>query len=389
MKRFIPIVLIVFCLTGCWNYRELNQLAITSGIAIDKEDDEYVMTIMIANSKKPGNGSDSNQPSTTVYEGRGKTMYEAIKHASLNSSKQIYLGHIDILLFSEEVAKNDIQYVIDFIFRYPQTRNNFLLGLVRNDKAGDVLKIATPLETFPSQNIVRNLETTDKLQGIIYTVDYNQFVKNMIDEGINPVLPGISIVGDVEEGNKEENIQQSEPSAYLKLEPMALFKGNQFVGWTNENESKGINILNNQIDTLGVIVPCEGGNVVTEVLDLKSSFEVNAKENKVKIKISGVGGVQELSCKLDLTNNKIIEEIQAKDNEEIAKYVKEAIQKAQELKTDVFGFGNMVYKKEPTYFKEIKDRWNDEVFPTLQPEIEVNLDLVIKGAINHNIEVNQ
>lgn len=387
MKKIIPIILLLFCVTGCWNYRELNQLAITSGIAIDKEDDLYVMTIMISNSKKPG-GSDSNQPSTAVYEGKGKTMYEAIKHASLNISKQIYLGHIDVLLFSEEVAQQDLEYVLDFIFRYPQTRNNFLLGLVRDNQAGDVLKIATPLETFPSQNIARNLEITDKLQGIIYTVDYNQFVKNIIEEGRNPVLPGISIVGSVEEGNKEENIEQSEPSTYLKLEPMALFKGNQFVGWSNERESKGINILNNKINTLGVIVPCEGGTVVTEVIELKSSFEVDLEANKVKVKISGTGGIQELSCPLDLKDPKIVEEIQQKDNEEIANYVKEAIEKAQLLKTDIFSFGNSVYKKQPSDFKEIKERWNDEIFVNLQPEIEVELHVTLKGTINSDIEVN-
>ena len=309
MKKIILIILLLFCVTGCWNYRELNQLAITTGIAIDKEGEEYVMTIMIANSKKPGGSSDSNQPATAVYEGKGKTMYEAIKKASLNISKQIYLGHIDILLFSEEIAKNDLQYVIDFIFRYPQTRNNFLLGLVRDGKAGDVLKIATPLETFPSQNIARNLEITEKLQGLIYTVDYNTFVKNIIEEGMNPVLPGISVIGNVEEGNKEENVEQSEPNTYLRLEPMALFRGNQFLVWSNENQSKGINVINNEINTLGVIAPCENGSIVTEVIQLKSSFEVNPEEKKVKIKVKAVGGIQELSCKLDLKNIKFIEEI--------------------------------------------------------------------------------
>lgn len=388
MKKLIPIIVLLFCVTGCWNYRELNQLAITTGIAIDKEEDTYKMTIMIANSKKPGGSSDSNQPSTAVYEGKGKTMYEAIKQVSLNVSKQIYLGHIDILLFSEDVAKNDMEYVIDFIFRYPQTRNNFLLGLVRDGEAGDVLKIFTPLETFPSQNIARNLEITEKLQGLVYTVDYNTFVKNMMEEGTNPVLPGISVIGDVEEGNKEENIEQSEPSTYLRLEPMALFKGNRFLTWSNEEQSKGINILNNKINTLGVIAPCEDGNIVTEIIQLKSSFEVNPQENKVKIKVKATGGIQELSCKLNLRDDKVIEEVKQKNKEVMTRYIKEALQLAQEFKTDIFGFGNAVYKKNPTYFKQVKEKWNEEIFPKLEPEIEIDLHLNAKGTINSDIEVN-
>lgn len=388
MKKLIPFLLILFGLTGCWNYRELNQLAITTGIAIDKEDDEFVMTIMIANSKKPGGSSDSNQPSTAVYQGKGKTMYEAIKHASLDVSKQIYLGHIDILLFSEEVAQNDMQHVIDFIFRYPQTRDNFLLALAKDCKAGDILKISTPLETFPSQNIARNLDITDKLQGVIYTVSYNEFVKNMIDAGENPILPGISIIGDVEEGNKEENVEQSEPSTYLKLQPMGLFKGNQFVGWANEDESRGINIINNKIKTLGVTTDCENGKVTTEIIQLKSSKEVNYEQNKVKIKVEAIGGIQELSCHLDLRDPNIIKQVEEKGEIEMTNYVNQAIQLAQNLKTDIFGFGNSVYKKEPTKFNDIKDHWNEEIFPNLEVEVEVDLKLTAKGTINSFIEVN-
>jgi len=388
MKKIIPILFILFFLTGCWNYRELNQLAITTGIAIDKEENEYVMTIMIANSKKPGGGSDSNQPATAVYEGRGKTMYEAIKHASLDVSKQIYLGHIDILLFSEEVAKNDMQHVIDFIFRYPQTRDNFLLALAKDCKAGDILKISTPLETFPSQNIARNLDITNKLQGLVYTVSYNEFVRNMIDAGENPVLPGISIIGDVEEGNKEENVEQSQPSTYLKLQPMGLFKGNQFVGWANEDQSKGINIINNQVKVLGVTTECEDGKVIIEVIQIKSSPEVNYEENKVKIKVEAVGGIQELSCHLDLKDASIIKEIEEKGELEMTNYINQAIELAKNLKTDIFGFGNAVYKKKPTQFNDIKDRWNEEVFPNLEIEVEVDLKLTAKGTINSFIEVN-
>ena len=39
-------------LTGCGNYRELNDLAITTGIAFDIKDDQYIVSYMIANSNK-------------------------------------------------------------------------------------------------------------------------------------------------------------------------------------------------------------------------------------------------------------------------------------------------------------------------------------------------
>ena len=239
MKKLL-IIPLIFLLTGCWNYRELNQLAITTGIAVDKENDNYKITIMIANA---------------VYDGTGQTIYEAFKDTSLSISKQIYLSHIDVLVLSEEIAKNNLTDVIDFLFRYPQTRNNFYLVLAKDKKASDILKVTTPLETFPSQNLAKNLEITDKLQGFTYTVDFTDFTtdftKSLVSEGINPILPSVTVIGNSEEGNKEENVQQNAPSTYLKLDMLGLFKKDKFVAWANPNQSKGINIINNKIYILG------------------------------------------------------------------------------------------------------------------------------------------
>ena len=58
-------------------------------------------------------------------------------------------------------------------------------------------------------------------------------------------------------------------------------------------------------------------------------------------------------------------------------------------KTDIFGFGNYVYKNDPQRWKEIKDIWDDEIFPSLEIEIEVNLKLQAKGSINDTVEVRE
>ena len=40
MKKLI-LIPIILLLTGCWNYNELNNLAICTGIAIDKNENNY------------------------------------------------------------------------------------------------------------------------------------------------------------------------------------------------------------------------------------------------------------------------------------------------------------------------------------------------------------
>lgn len=136
-------------------------------------------------------------------------MYEAISNASDNISKEVYLGHLAILVLSEEIASSDMLNVVDFLFRYPQIRNEFQLILAKNSKASDILKVTTPLESFPSLNVSENLKNTNKRQGIIYTVNFNEFIKTFLESGVEAVLPSVEVIGNTNEGNKNENIEKS------------------------------------------------------------------------------------------------------------------------------------------------------------------------------------
>ena len=147
------------------------------------------------------------------------------------------------------------------------------------------------------------------------------------------------------------------------------------------------NIINNKIYILGVIINYQNEKIVTEITEMKTDFKV--ENNKVKITIDTTGAIQEVNSNVDLYNLKTIEEIQNSDVEKIKEYVNDAINLAKDNKTDIFGFGNYVYKNNPKKWNEIKDKWDDEIFPSLEVEIEVNLKLQAKGSINNIVEVRE
>ena len=168
---------------------------------------------------------------------------------------------------------------------------------------------------------------------------------------------------------------------------LGIFKNDRFVAWADPDESKGINIINNKIYILGVIIDYQDEKIVTEITEMETSFEV--KDNKVKITIDTEGAIQEINAKLDLYDTKVIEELKNSNIEKIKEYVNKAIDLAKNNKTDIFGFGNYVYKNDPKKWQEVKDKWDDEVFPNLEIEIEVNLNLQSKGSINNVFEVKE
>ncbi len=94
MKRLILVISLIIVCTGCFNYNELNDYAIATGMAIDKADDGYEVSMLISNSPK----SSEKNYTTVVYSGKGKTIYEAIKQIGLISPKELYIGHLSILI---------------------------------------------------------------------------------------------------------------------------------------------------------------------------------------------------------------------------------------------------------------------------------------------------
>ena len=126
-------VLLVFCLIlcGCGNYRELNDLSVITGVAIDKDESGYKLSYLIANSQKAQTSSKEGEAQTTVYSGTGKNLTEAVKAIEVKSPKQLYYGHITTVIISEEIGKEGFLKVSDIILRNPETRKQFYILKLR------------------------------------------------------------------------------------------------------------------------------------------------------------------------------------------------------------------------------------------------------------------
>lgn len=388
MKKIILSLIILFTLSGCWNYKELNEYSIVSGVAIDKKGDEYETSILISNSPK-NNSSDSNASETqvVVYSGKGESIFEALKDIGLISPKELYFGSFSVLVLSEEVAKDGINNVVDFFVRYPNARKNFYVVLSKDTKAKDTLKIMTPLTAFPSQNITDNVRSTTNLQGIISSINFNDLLSTVLRDGIELTVNCIKVEGDEKEGSSKENLESSEPETYTKLGNLGIFKGDKLITWANHDESLGINIINNKISEMFFGLEYEDGYVVIDSTSFSSEVSIELKNNKpvVNINLSGEARIIEVKGYVDLKDSKVIEELQKKTNKKIKKQVNKAIDLAIENETDILGFGQMFYRKYPNYYNSVKKEWNSNL-DNIEINIKSNLTLKNKVSSKNSLE---
>src|SRR3954454_186533 len=99
-KWFIMIWIFVISLpilSGCWNQKELTDLAFVMALGIDKTEDElYHVSFQLVN---PGNVSSGQNTGggqglpIAVYKSTGRTITEAARNATKKASRRLYYAH--------------------------------------------------------------------------------------------------------------------------------------------------------------------------------------------------------------------------------------------------------------------------------------------------------
>ena len=103
MKKIKYLLLLILpILSGCYNYRELNELGITTAVSIDYQDDNFHVIAEVVNPIKQQDASSSNNSPFVNYSGSASTLQNAFRNIVLESPRQLYAAQLEIIVLSEE-----------------------------------------------------------------------------------------------------------------------------------------------------------------------------------------------------------------------------------------------------------------------------------------------
>lgn len=384
MKNKIIFLVVIFLFTGCYNYREINNLAITTAIGIDKKDEKYLLTIQVVNTQKAVSKTSGSSDETKfiIYETEGESLQETLRRIVLESPRRLYGNHLQLLVIGEEVAKEGISQIFDFFMRNPESRKQFQMVLAYNSSAKDILTISTTLETLNSRNIVESINSDSKYFGVTEKVVFEEDVKKYLSGKQDIVMTSVSVVGDPSESDTTETLKETEPKSKLVLNGLGVFKKDKLQGYLTENESMAAGLLNNTTNNTILDFACEQNKYITiEVKQSKSETSFNQNENKITIDVKLKGSINEIDCDMDLNDPKNISKIEDMAKEKIKTDITQLLNKTRNnLKVDPFGFLDLIYKSNPKYSYSLMENWYDKYLQEL--EIELNVDLTLRGKGN-------
>lgn len=380
-KKYILILLIIsniLLLSGCWNYREVERLAIVSGLAVDKDENsgEFLLITELVDVKET---MGKTTLTSKKIDSRGKTILDAIRNMIKISGKKLYFSHTKVVIISQDVARENIIPIVDWISRDHEPRIDLDLLISREKAAKELLSQQSVTTDIRALEMSFMLDANKSLSKSPKVGTY-EFINALEAEGISPTLPTIGIT----------TIENKETS---ELSGTAVFKKEKLVGFLDEEESKYLLFIRDKI---------KGGLLSIDMSENNPKDKVTLEIFKNKTKIKPVYSGENISMNIiiktevsieenDTSINNIDENGRAKLKNESEKYLEKQInnliKKVQnEFDSDIFGFGAKIKAEMPYLWKTIKDDW-DDIFKDLDVVVNAQIDIRNSGITSKPIEV--
>ncbi|TYR80322.1 Ger(x)C family spore germination protein [Priestia megaterium] len=377
-------------LSGCWSSRELNELAITVAVGIDKAEDGIELTVQVINPGDLQAKAPTNSPLVTNYSIKADSVMEALRKMTIESPRKIYLSHLRILVISEALAKEGIAEVLVSFARDHEVRTDYFVVVAKNHRASSILNVLTSVEKIPANYMFASLEVSQRVWAPTKGVTLNELISNLTSEGKHPVLTGVLVKGDVQKGGDMANVSKVKAPTSLTFKGLGVFKDDELVGWLNESQSKGYNYITENVKSTIVIIPCEKKEkshdiIGVEILKPKTDIKSKMKNGKpvIKIELTGEANVADVECQFNLQDTAKITELEKKAAKDIEDKMENAIKAARKkYKSDIFGFGEVFYRQDVKQWNKMKDNWDGIFASDLEVELDVKIQIRRLGTLN-------
>lgn len=329
MKKFIFLIIFVILFTsGCYDYTELNEMAIVSGISIDYKEDKFHVAYEILNTVNQNDKQE--QAKVYIAKGEGKSIAEAFSATSFEIAKSPYLAHLKTVIINEELAREHVEEIIDFLIRDNHIRKIFYLTVAKDTTAYEILTNTDDNNPVVSTAIADLIESVTFTNNIASDLNFEKFVTNIIDPRKDTYVSSIKIENGV-----------------LKLGPLGIFKKYQLQSFLTENQSATFNLMNGSSEEMHFKIPCPNDEekfmILTSFNKPKSGIEIEKKQVKISTEVET--RIIEDHCKMNFKNVETYEKIQEAVEKKLKKDMKSMMDTSLKYKSDILKIEQAYYQK--------------------------------------------
>lgn len=366
------IILFLCMLAGCWDRQELEERVSVVAIAIDKTEetadgtqDKYTVTVQIPIPIKivggggGEGGGEGGMDTVQVMSATGFSFHHALINLQKRLNQELFLGHVRVILISEEVAREGVQDIIDSLRRDQQIRRLLWLAITKN-KAADGLMIKTSIEQIPADYLRAMFENSSR-HGTMPGYSIGDFYIALS----SPILDPVTFYTETGETD-------------IALNGLALFKKDKMVGSINEEATWRLMHLLNLGPGGQILIGDKNNNgrhLIIEPHSVKTKTKLLTKETPIKAhyKVRLEVDIVENSTQYNLHYPKNIDIVSKLIARQLEQEAKQMIHQLQQYGVDALQLGLKLKAHHYDLWKKMN--WDRE-FP--QVKIDVTYDVKIR-----------
>lgn len=367
-------IMIVFLLSGCWDRKELSEIKLVSGMAVDRGDDgKYKVTVEALNAAELNSRTSGGNAPALVETIEGETLSEISHQFSQYYAQYLVFSHMKLLVIGEDVARTGMIDFIDYLERNRELRDDFKILIAKDTKASDVLKVTNLYRKSSSLKLSTQLENMFQDWGGDPDMRINDFINDITLEGKEAILNAVVVQGDKKVGATVENMNNVTPEAIVLVDSLAIFDKKKLVGFLPIEDTRVYLWITNKFQNTTLTVQC-GDDEYSAVRIIHSTTDVQTKMDGVipefNINIKAEGYIEGTQCFKALDKIETFQKYEDLVSKDASEKIKSTVEKMQnEYGLDIFGFGEMMRRQHNDQFAKIKDDWNKYF-----SEAKVNVD---------------
>ncbi len=356
MKRGAGMALaLCLLLCGCKDYRELDQRDIVSGVAVDRVKDGYALLLSIADVTA---GSDDN-PGARWLPLQGASLAEAIGSGAGSTGRQAYLGHMQLAVAGDEMARGGLDDLLWYLQRNADVHMTLALAVAE----GDAVALFQKQEDAQAAafDLSRAAVHAGKA-GLAPDMPLYRFLSDRQEDGIEGILPRIST---------------AEGGAHI--EGAALFRGDKLCGRLDPKLTQVLLMARGLLHE-GVLTVNQGEGSV--------AFDIRGCTAQLSTQESGDGvfAKYEIKLSLELCQGAQSDSLSAEIKEQYEKLAQSEVERRfVELCTllqktygvDSLGVGRHIHRHDAGLWARMGEDWEKNFAAS---QITAEVDVVLHGS---------
>jgi spore germination protein KC len=374
MRKMLMLVLyalLLVMLTGCWDRKEINDIAILQLSAFDQMPDTgmYRGYVQIAIPKTIGAGQlttsgGSKQKSYMPLIGYGRSIEAMTVILERKLSRDELPSHRRIFMVGDTLARNDIAPLLDLISRNPKSRLRTYIVVARGTDAKSIAETEYPLEATKEEVLREIIVRKMKIPSML-----RDFYAASAATGIEPIAAAFT----------------KESDGRILLNSIALFNKSKLVGYVDNMQAVALTSLfgKQPFGDVDVTLPDQENHISVRVTNLKVKRHVKIVDDmpQFSLAITATGRIMDNRTTFDPSDPAIVAKLNATFQQQILDLYQQLFRALQQTyKTDCAGLGQTVYRTNPKVWKKIEKKW-PEIFPELDVQMEVSANISQMGVL--------